>query len=133
MKRVNTARQIACPNCGHLKTKITCGRCNQNHKYRYRRCGCCDHKFKTSQARNSKNAEEHIVPYCELSALRQKEYLRGGANSKLTPTDVREIRSIYENSKYKDKDLCYRIGQRYDVEEQAIKNVISGRSWSFVA
>ena len=132
MKRVHTAQSVACPECDHPATKVTCVENKLGRRYRYRRCQSCDHKFKTSQSMIEKSTTENIVPYLELIHLRRQELLKGGGHAKLTPSDVREIREIWEKTTFKDRDLAYRIGRQFEVEERAIDNIIKGKSWAFV-
>ena len=132
MKRVHTAQQVSCPKCDNPATKVTCVENKLGRRYRYRRCQSCNYKFKTSQSMTKKDATENIVPYLELIHLRRQELLRGGGHSKLTPNDVREIREIWDKTTFKDRDLAYRIGRQFEVEERAIDNIIKGKSWVFV-
>ena len=133
MKRVRTAKQISCPECDHLVTKVTCVEKKLGRRYRYRRCESCDHKFKTSQSMSEKNAKETIVPYLELVQIRQQRLLRGGGRSKLTPDDVRTIRVMWIKAVYKDKQEMIHIAEQFKVKERAVKNILTGKAWSFVA
>ena len=132
MKRVHTANQILCPKCDYSVTKVTCVENKLGRRYRYRRCACCDHKFKTSQSMSEKGAKEIMVPYLELVKLRRQEHLRGGGCSKLTPDDVREIRTMWIKAVYKDKQEMIHIAERFNVKERAVKNILTGKAWSFV-
>ena len=133
MKRVRTAKQISCPECDHLVTKVTCVEKKLGRRYRYRRCESCDHKFKTSQSMSEKDAKETIVPYLELVQIRQQRLLRGGGRAKLTPSDVREIRKMWIKAIYKDKQEMIYIAEKFNVKERAIRNIVNGKSWAFVA
>jgi len=132
MKRVHTANQISCPECDHPVTKVTCVKSKLGRRYRYRRCACCDHKFKTSQSLGETDAKETIVPYLETVLLRRQERLRGGGSSKLNPSDVREIRKMWAKAVYKDKQEIIFIAERFNVKERAVKNILTGKAWSFV-
>ena len=133
MKRVRTAKQISCPECDHLVTKVTCVEKKLGRRYRYRRCENCDHKFKTSQSMSEKDAKETIVPYLELVQIRQQRLLKGGGRSKLTPDDVRTIRVMWIKAVYKDKQEMIHIAEQFKVKERAVKNILTGKAWSFVA
>ena len=133
MKRVHTAKQMSCPECDHPVTKVTCVESKLGRRYRYRRCACCDHKFKTSQSMSEEGAREIMVPYLELIKLRRQEYLRGGGCSKLTPDDVRAIRAMWIKAVYRDKQEMINIAERFNVKERAVKNILTGKAWSFVS
>jgi len=132
MKRVHTAKQIPCPECDNPATRVTCGESKLGRKYRYRRCEACGHKFKTSQSLSETDAEEAIIPYLETVLLRRQERLRGGGSSKLKPDDVREIRAMWIKAVYKDKQEMIHIAERFNVKERAVKNILTGKAWSFV-
>jgi len=133
MKRVHTAKQISCPECDNPVTKVTCGNSQLGRKYRYRRCGSCGHKFKTSQSLSETDAKETIVPYLDTVLLRRQERLRGGGSSKLNPSDVREIRKLWAKAVYKDKQEKIYIAEQFNVKERAVDNILTGKAWSFVS
>ena len=141
MKRFITAQPIACPECDHPITKVTCMERRLGRKYRYRRCKRCDHKFKTSQSiidseqqktGCTRNAKEIIVPYVIRSVSKQQQNIRGLGFSKLSADDIREIRVMWQKAIYKDKQERINIAEKFNVKERAILNIITGKSWSYV-
>ena len=82
---------------------------------------------------SEKDAKETIVPYLELVQIRQQRLLKGGGRSKLTPDDVRTIRVMWIKAVYKDKQEMIHIAEQFKVKERAVKNILTGKAWSFVA
>ena len=136
MKRFVTAQSVACPECDHPITKVTCIQRKLGRKYRYRRCEHCDYKFKTSQSikdsdlkkrEYTKDAKEIIVPYIIRSLSKQQQNMRGLGSAKLSPDNIREIRVIWQRATHKDKQERIDIAKKFNVKERAIKNIIDGR------
>ena len=131
-KRMATAKAVPCPECGS-KTYVKNSRLYGYDKVRYRDCSNCEHKFKTSQDIRAKAFPEEIIPYEELSAVRQQNCIKGGGNSKLTINDVRKIRSMWEDSEIKDITERMGIAEKFKVTDQTIQKILSGRAWAFVS
>tara|TARA_R110001592_G_scaffold71021_8_gene217349 strand:- start:10787 stop:11215 length:429 start_codon:yes stop_codon:yes gene_type:complete len=141
MKRFVTAQPIACPECDHPITKVTCVERRLGRKYRYRRCERCDYKFKTSQSivdsdlqktGCTRNAQETVVPYIIRSVSKQQQNMRGIGSSKLSPDDIRGIRVMWQKAIYKDKQERIDIAEKFNVKERTIQNIITGKSWGYL-
>ena len=131
-KRTVTAKTVICPECG-TKTKVYNSKIQDGSKSRYRCCPNCSHKFKTMQDLKNADSPEVIVPYEEVSAIRQRNFIRGGGNSKLTVSDVKKIRKMWEESEYKDMTDRLGIAEEFNVKDRAIRNILTGKSWAYVA
>ena len=131
-RRMATAKPIPCPKCGS-KTYVSNSRLYGYDKVRYRNCSSCENKFKTIQDIRAKAFPEEIVPYEELSLIRQQSCIKGGGNSKLTVSDVRKIRSMWEESEVKDIYERMGIAEEFKVTDQTIQKILSGKAWAFVS
>lgn len=85
------------------------------------------------QKMKNASSPEIIVPYEELSVIRQRNFLRGGGYSKLTASDVRKIRKMWEESEYKDMTDRLGIAEEFNVKDRTIYNILTGKSWAYVS
>ena len=128
-------RAFPCPYCGHPKTLVICGyrgrgEIKRHHKARYRRCVCCEKKFRTMQVLKPEIGEEELSEYVDQKAYRQGLLLRGDWPScKLKPEQVVEIRKQWFAAEYQDDQLAIEIARDYGVKPRAIWNIARGISW----
>ena len=79
-----------------------------------------------------KDAKETIVPYLDRVQLRRGERRRG-RSSKLTADDVRRVREMWKKAVYRDKQEMIDIAERFNVKERAVRNILTGKTWSYVS
>ena len=89
----------------------TCTRIKNNVRTRYRRCKACNHPFKT---------EQQVTPEIIVPSL--PSYPRF---TKLTPNDVREIRSLLKKGLFNSRDLAL----QYEVTPSVIHSIKRRDTW----
>lgn len=60
------------------------------------------------------------------------KFTRGHTRRSLTPTQVREIRLSFIDSKIPVKALAYKLGKQYGVNTGAVLNIIYGTTYKYV-
>ena len=139
-KKMVTARLIPCPKCGS-RTYVNNQTLYGYDKIRYRTCRNCGNKFRTIQDIRAKSFPETIVPYEELSEVRQRNYIHGGGNSKLVVSDIIKIRTMWSEAKLRaledglrffPVDEKQNIAEEFGVTYQTIHKILKGKAWAFV-
>jgi transcriptional regulator NrdR family protein len=117
-----------CPQCGGESRVTAVDHKKSTHPghdkiRRYRRCTCCGHKFRTTQA------QERLDTYGTLYR-KERPHFQGTNHglAKLDEAKVQEIRAWY-----KDGNVTYQqIANRFGVGKHAIRKVVLRLTWAHV-
>ena len=116
---------MPCVECGHDKTKVSCGRFAKDGitKRRYRKCPVCSTSFRTTQIVDGDEiGPEQRVPYltAQEKLENRRESARRSGQVKLTAEEVGEIRYLHQHKVFRPVDIAAQYGiSRHHVSELA--------------